>query len=177
VATHTTIADGLWSAGTTWDANGVPADGGVVVVNHNVTFDVSHSAWATGCDSITIASGKVLSFATAARTHLKVKSATDISGAGTLQIGTSGSPITHLGDGTPYTATVEFLGQGHVTALFEAYGEERLGQDVLAAQANSGQPAVTLTTGGANAWKAGDVVRLTREVGGCELGRDDGPVV
>jgi len=167
VATHTTIADGLWSASGTWDANGVPADGGAVVVNHNVTFDVSHAAWSTGCAGVAIASGKTLSFATASRTHLKVKSATDISGAGTLQIGTSGSPITHLGDGTPYTATVEFLGQGHITALFSAYGEERLGQDTLAAQANSGQPAVVLTTGGANAWKAGDVVRLSRDSAGA----------
>lgn len=166
MATITSVGDGNWSTAGTWDA-GVPADGDAVVINHNVVFDVDQSAWSTGLAGVAIASGKVLSFATASRTHMKVKAATDISGAGTLRLGTSGAPIQHLGDGNPYTATVEFLGQGHITALFEAYGEGRLGQDTLAAQANSGQPAVTLTTGGANAWKAGDVVRLTREAAGA----------
>ena len=96
MATITSAGTGAWSAGSTWVGGSAPADNDAVVIasGHTVTFDVDTSAWANGIAGITVTG--TLSVSTTTSSYMKMKASTTISGAGTFNIGTSGTPIPFL---------------------------------------------------------------------------------
>ena len=95
MATVTSTKSGDWSDATVWTGGtGVPADNDTVVIasGHIVTFNVDNSAFTNGIAGITVTG--TLNFSSTTGTYgLKIKAATSINGAGTVNIGTSGSPI------------------------------------------------------------------------------------
>jgi len=167
VATHTTIADGLWSAAETWDANGVPVNDGVVVVNHDVTFNVDQSGFAAGMNGCSIASGKTVSFASDGTVcYLKMKTATNLSGAGSLVVGTQADPIPAPITSTPAVATISLAGGGEITlsGTVSMYGEVRDGRDQTAQSQASGDSTITLVTG--FTLREGDVIAISAQTAG-----------
>lgn len=93
MATITSASSGNWSSGSVWVGGVAPADNDAVVIasGHSVVFNVDTSAWANGISGITITG--TLSVSTTTSSYMKMKAATTISGAGTFNVGTSGTPI------------------------------------------------------------------------------------
>lgn len=84
----------LWSNAANWDGGvAVPADNDSVTIPANQTciFDVDTSGFANGIAGITVTG--TLSVSTTTSSYMNMKAATAISGAGTFNVGTSGSPI------------------------------------------------------------------------------------
>jgi len=84
----------LWSNVANWDGGiAVPANGDSVTIPTGQTciFDYDTSGYADGIAGITITG--TLSVSTTTTSYLKMKAATTISGAGTFNVGTSGTPI------------------------------------------------------------------------------------
>lgn len=95
MAVITSNASGLWSAGATWVGGVPPANGDsfVIASGHTVEFDVDQSAMATGMVGGTITGALTLT-TTPGTYYLKMSgtSGHNITGAGTFNIGSSGSP-------------------------------------------------------------------------------------
>ena len=93
MATITSAGSGDWGTGATWVGGVAPADNDAVVIasGHSVVYNVDTSAWANGIAGITVTG--TLSVSTTTSSYMKMKAATTISGAGTFNIGTSGTPI------------------------------------------------------------------------------------
>ena len=93
MATITSAGSGNWGTGATWVGGVAPADNDAVVIasGHTVVFNVDTSAWANGINGITVTG--TLSVSTTTSSYMKMKAATTISGAGTFNVGTSGTPI------------------------------------------------------------------------------------
>ena len=93
MATITSAGSGNWGTGATWVGGVAPADNDAVVIasGHSVVFNVDTSGWANGIAGITITG--TLSVSTTTSSYMKLKAATTISGAGTFNVGTSGTPI------------------------------------------------------------------------------------
>lgn len=166
--TYTSVKDGNWGSADTWDLAAVPADGDAVVVNHNVVFNVDQSAWSVGVNGLGITYGNTLSFAfDGTVTHLKMKSAKNISGAGNLTVGTEANPIPAPSTSTPAVATIALSGGGEitVTGTVTMYGEIRDGRDTTAQSQVSGDSTIVLTTG--FTLRAGDVVAISRQLEGA----------
>ena len=95
MATITSAASGLWSAGATWVGGSAPADNDTVIIaaGHSVIFDVDMSGWANGIAGLTITShattpGMLVAKHDAAGTyHLKMKAATNIVGTNAAVFG------------------------------------------------------------------------------------------
>ena len=87
MALRTSVGSGAWSAAGTWDT-GVPVDGDtfLIAAGHTVTFDVDQSAMPNGMGA-SVVTGTLLASTTAGAYVLKMKG--DITGAGTIQAGTS----------------------------------------------------------------------------------------
>lgn len=89
MATITSAADGLWSAGTTWVGGAVPIDGDTVIIapGHNVVFDVDMSTFPNGIAGLTISGSSTLpailrcKHDVGGNYYLKLKSDTYINGA------------------------------------------------------------------------------------------------
>lgn len=92
MATRTSVGTGAWGTAGTWDT-GIPADGDDVVIaaGHTVTFNVDQSAFTTGI-GLTI-TGTLTHTTTTGTYCLFAKTGASITGAGTWNIGTSGTPI------------------------------------------------------------------------------------
>jgi hypothetical protein len=102
--TTSSIADGLWTDGGTWN-NGVPADGDTVNIGHLVTYNADMSAYTTGA-IININSGGTLKASESAGTYyLKLGGLLSVNSGGILQAGTSTS--------TPYPANCTFIIDGN----------------------------------------------------------------
>ena len=89
MATRTSVGSGLWSAAGTWDT-GVPVNTDTVIIasGHDVEFDVDQSGFAAGI-TLTI-TGTLHASTTAGAYTLKLQA--NMTGAGTLRAGTSGTP-------------------------------------------------------------------------------------
>jgi hypothetical protein len=100
MATRTSAATGLFSAGTTWVGGVAPVDTDAFVIadTHIVTFDMDQSAWA-GCAASTINAGGTLIASTTAGAYV-LKMNADLTNNGTIQAGTSIA--------VPYPATCTF---------------------------------------------------------------------
>lgn len=90
MATITSAASGLWSATGTWVGGVVPvnADSVIIAISHDVEFDVDQSGFAAGI-TLTI-TGTLHASTTAGAYVLKLQA--NMTGAGTLRAGTSGTP-------------------------------------------------------------------------------------
>jgi hypothetical protein len=55
-ATKTTVANGNWSTGSTWNGGTVPNTGDNITINHNVALDIIDSTISAG--TLTINAGK-----------------------------------------------------------------------------------------------------------------------
>jgi hypothetical protein len=160
MATITSVGTGAWSASGTWDS-GVPADGDDVVIaaGHTVTFDVDQSAFSTGV-KVTITG--TLTHTTATGTYcLFAKTGASIVGAGTWNIGTSGTPIPFASKHTITGAagwyvdgvsglTMTVYGAEPTYTYIKLSGDEAAGQTVLSVD--------TDVTG--DIWAAGDIIRI-----------------
>jgi hypothetical protein len=93
MATITSAGSGDWGTGATWVGGVAPADNDAVVIasGHSVVFNVDTSGFANGIAGLTITG--TLSVSSTTTSYLKMKAATFINGAGTFNIGTSGTPI------------------------------------------------------------------------------------
>ena len=170
MATKTSVGSGLWSAAGTWDA-GVPADGDDVVIasGHTVTFDVDQSAFVTGV-KITITG--TLTHTTASGSYcLFLKTGASIVGAGTWNIGTSGTPIPfaskHLITGASGwiidgndNLTINVCGAEPSIKVIRLSGAEAAGQTVLSVD--------TDVTG--DIWAVGDEIGIAEyQAGNAEV--------
>lgn len=108
MATKTSVQNGNWSNINTWGGS-IPADGDIVNVNHDITFDADQSSMTNGVSTITIATDKSLTIKIDSTTYLKWS--TSINGPGTLQVGTALNPIQRPSEGvsTP-RATLHYTG-------------------------------------------------------------------
>lgn len=93
MATITSAGSGDWSSGATWVGGSVPVDNDTVVIasGHVVVFDVDTSGFANGIAGLTITG--TLNVSATTSSYLKMKASAYIGGAGTFNVGTSGTPI------------------------------------------------------------------------------------
>ena len=162
MATITSAATGLWSAGATWVGGVAPADNDAVVIatGHVVTFDADTSGFANGIAGITI-TGTLKLYRTAGTYHLKIKAATTITGAGTFDCGTLADPI-------PFAAKHTITGgngwyiTGTAGLTMTVYAAEPAIKRVALSGAESAGATVlevgTDVTG--DIWAVGDTVRI-----------------
>ncbi len=110
MALRTSVGSGLWSSPATWNT-GVPADGDsfTIATGHVVTFDVDQSGMTTGMTAGTI--NGTLAFKHDGNTYFKWggSGTANVSGTGTLTIGTAANPIQRA-----YSATIEAASTGGV---------------------------------------------------------------
>ena len=102
MATYTSAATGLWSAGSTWVGGVKPPSGAghkiVVAAVHTVTFDEASGTYGDDTSSATASSNAivvngVLKFSSSVSTSLTCRGTLAIAGGGSLIIGTTASPI------------------------------------------------------------------------------------
>lgn len=160
MATRTSVGSGAWGTAGTWDT-GVPIDGDDVVIasGHTVTFNVDQSAFTTGI-GLTIM-GTLTHTTTTGVYCLFAKTGASIVGAGTWNIGTSGTPIPFAAKHT-ITGAAGWYVDGNAGLTMTVYGaepsikyvklsgDEAIGQTVLSVDTN-----VT-----ADIWAAGDSVYI-----------------
>jgi hypothetical protein len=160
MATITSVGSGNWGTAGTWDT-GIPADGDDVVIasGHTVTFNADQSAFTTGV-KITITG--TLTHTTASGNYcLFAKTGASIVGAGTWNIGTSGTPIPFASKHTVTGAagwyvdgvaglTMTVYGTEPTYTYIKLSGDEAIGQTELSVD--------TDVTG--DIWAAGDIVRI-----------------
>lgn len=160
MATVTSAASGDWSAAGTWDT-GVPVDGDTVIIGsgHTVVFDVDTSGFANGIAGMTITG--TLTVSTTTSSYLKMKAATTISGAGTFNVGTSGTPI-------PFAVKFTLTGgsgwyvQGSGGLTMTVYGEEPIYTYAkLSGAESAGATRLEVDTDlTGDIWAVGDSVRI-----------------
>jgi len=161
MATITSTATGDWGTGGTWVGGVVPANNDTVVIaaGHVVTFNVDQSGFADGIAGITVTG--TLTISTTTSSYMKIKAATTIAGAGTLNVGTSASPIPFAVKHTITGGAAWFIqGSGGLTMTVYAAepatktillsGNEALGQTELSVDTN-------ITS---DIWADGDSVRI-----------------
>ena len=158
----TSAQSGNWSSGSTWVGGAVPSDGDSVTIaaGHTVVFDVDQSGWATGLAGLAI--NGTLTFATDGTvTYLKM--AGNITGSGSLYVGTTANPIPAPSGSTPEVATIEFNGSYKITgslAALELRGEKRAPSHAIASKPDN--YTVVLAGSGRLEWlRAGDVVGIS----------------
>lgn len=164
MATRTSVGTGAWSAAGTWDT-GVPADTDDVVIaaGHTVTFDVDQSSFTTGI-KVTI-TGTLNHTTTAGVYCLFLKTGAAVLGAGTWNIGTSGTPI-------PFAAKHTITG----AAGWQISGTNGLTMTVYGAEPSikyvrlSGAEAIGQTELGVDTnvtgdiWAVGDSIAINNEI-------------
>lgn len=160
MATITSVGSGAWGTAGTWDA-GVPVDGDDVVIasGHTVTFNVDQSAFTTGV-KVTITG--TLTHTTAAGNYcLFAKTGASIVGAGTWNIGTSGTPIPFASKHT-ITGAAGWYVDGNAGLTMTVFGAEPSIKYVkLSANAAIGQTELSVDTDvTSDIWAAGDIVRI-----------------
>jgi len=167
MATITSVGSGAWSSTDTWDS-GVPVDGDDVVIasGHTVTFNVDQSAFTTGV-KVTITG--TLTHTTAAGNYcLFAKTGASIVGAGTWNIGTSGTPIPFAAKHT-ITGAAGWYVDGVAGLTMTVYGAEpSINYVKLSANEAAGQTELSVdtdVTGETNYWKAGDKIAISKAVG------------
>jgi hypothetical protein len=160
MATRTSVGSGNWGTAGTWDT-GIPADGDDVVVasGHTVTFDVDQSAFTTGV-KVTITG--TLTHTTATGTYcLFAKTGASIVGAGTWNIGTSGTPIPFAAKHT-ITGAAGWYVDGNAGLTMTVYGAEPSIKYVkLSGDEAIGQTELSVDTDvTGDIWAAGDSVYI-----------------
>jgi hypothetical protein len=167
MATITSVGSGNWATAGTWDA-GVPADGDDVVIasGHTVTFNADQSAFTTGV-KITITG--TLTHTTASGNYcLFAKTGASIVGAGTWNIGTSGTPIPFAAKHT-ITGAAGWYVDGNAGLTMTVYGAEPSIKYVkLSGDEAIGQTELSVDTDvTGDIWAVGDkVFILSSHVGG-----------
>lgn len=164
MATRTSVKSGLWSAADTWDS-GVPVDGDDVVIasGHTVTFNVNQSAFVTGV-KITITG--TLTHTTNSGTYvMMIKTGDSITGTGTWNIGTSGSPIPYNSKHT-ITGIAGFRIIGTSGLTINVYGAKPTTRyATLTATAAAGTKVLTVDADvSADLWTSGDIVAVGRYI-------------
>lgn len=165
MATVTSIATGLASAGATWDAGSSPVEGDKVVIaaGHVVTLD---SAYVWGDDSTTaITVNGTLKASRTASSSLTAKGNVIINSGGYLDYGADGDAIPSGVDAfliLNYSAALAACKYGLETAganpKMTMWGKPRKRNAKLTAEAASGQPDVTVDD--VTGWAAGDTIVL-----------------
>lgn len=160
MATITSVGTGAWSASGTWDS-GVPADGDDVVIasGHTVTFDVDQSAFTTGV-KVTI-TGTLTHATTTGTYRLFAKTGASIVGAGTWNIGTSGTPIPFSVKHT-ITGAAGWYVDGVAGLTMTVYGAEPSIKYVkLSGDEAIGQTELSVDTDvTGDIWADGDTIRI-----------------
>lgn len=160
MATITSVGTGAWSAAGTWDS-GVPVDGDDVVIasGHTVTFDVDQSAFTTGV-KVTI-TGTLTHTTTTGTYCLFAKTGASIVGAGTWNIGTSGTPIPFAAKHT-ITGAAGWYVDGNDGLTMTVYGAEPSIKYVkLSGDEAIGQTELSVDTDvTGDIWADGDIVRI-----------------
>jgi len=160
MATRTSVGTGAWSAAGTWDT-GVPLDGddAVIASGTTVTFDVDQTAFTTGV-GITI-TGTLTHTTTTGTYLLKAKTGASIVGAGTWNIGTSGTPIPFAAKHT-ITGAAGWYVDGNAGLTMTVYGAEPTYTYVkLSADEAIGQTELSVDTDvTGDIWAAGDIIRI-----------------
>ena len=160
MATRTSVGSGNWGTAGTWDT-GIPADGDDVVIasGHTVTFNVDQSAFTTGV-GITITG--TLNHTTTTGTYLlKAKTGASIVGAGTWNIGTSGTPIPFAAKHT-ITGAAGWYVDGNAGLTMTVYGAEPSIKYVkLSGDEAIGQTELSVDTDvTGDIWAVGDIIRI-----------------
>lgn len=160
MATITSAQTGAWSDTATWTGGNVPVDNDTVVIatGHTVTFGVDTSGFANGIAGLTITG--TLTVSTTTSSYLKMKAATTISGAGTFNVGTSGTPI-------PFAVKFTLMGgsgwyvQGSGGLTMTVYGAEPTYTYAKLSGAESGATRLEIDTDlTGDIWAVGDSVRI-----------------
>lgn len=167
MAAITTTGSGNWSstvADTPWPSGTVPGDGDTVTIanGHTVTLDQNLTIGAdTTTAAIAIASGGKLQYLAAAAAAYTLTSKGDISVTGTLEFGTTGSPI-----GATRGVTIIFDSATAVDGEFgllanngstvTIQGDSKTVADTLAADAAANATSLTTTT--STGWKDNDEI-------------------
>ena len=160
MATITSVSSGNWSASGTWDVH-IPVDGDDVVIasGHTVVFDVDQSTFTTGV-KVTITG--TLTHTTAAGTYcLFAKTGASIVGAGTWNIGTSGTPIPFAAKHT-ITGAAGWYVDGVAGLTMTVYGAEpSINYVKLSANEAAGQTELSVDTDvTGDIWADGDIIRI-----------------
>jgi hypothetical protein len=161
MAVITSAGTGAWNTGATWVGGSKPADGDSVVIaaEHTVTFDANLAGDGIDLAGMTI-TGTLTATTTAGAYNLKCSG--DIGGAGTFNIGSSGTPYP-----STCTFTIDFDGtaKGFVGTnglVLNFYCTQPTNKYVkLSAPEAIGQTELSVDTNlTADIWKAGDTVYI-----------------
>lgn len=169
MASFTSTQTGNWNDGATWGntspgAKGVDypgaGDSATIANTHVVTYDAGAST--DEFASLNIQSGGTLTFPTNADSTLELAAGNNLNIYGTLQIGTSGSPI-----GGNYTA--QLLSKGNITVqndgTMDVYGDSTFRstrKSNLVTNWSSGQ-TFTLEGDVTGDWQVGDTIWMHRK--------------
>jgi len=173
VASYTSSGSGNWSSASTWGGAGVPTDGDSVTIGsgHVVTYDANIVG--TGLAALTISGELTWSTDGTART-LKMASNANITGAGTLTVGTDAAPIPAPSTSTPEVATITFQGTGFINmsgGTVRMRGEQRDGRDATTSNRLSTDDYIDVADASGWSPRAGDAIVLGRASAGtnCTL--------
>ena len=172
MASYTSSGSGNWSSASTWGGAGVPTDGDSVTIGsgHVVTYDANIVG--TGLAALTITGELTWSTDGTART-LTMASNANITGAGTLTVGTDAAPIPAPSTSTPEVASIVFQGTGCIamTGTIRMRGEQRDGRDAATSDRLSTDNYIDVANASGWSPRAGDVIVLGRASAGtnCTL--------
>jgi hypothetical protein len=179
MATYTSAAAGLWSAGATWVGGVKPPSGAghKIVLAHIVTFDEAAGTYGDDTSSTTVASNGIstsgsggLKFSRAVSTALTCRGTLAIGPGGSLDMGTVADPIPSgitatllLNDSATLAIGKHGLyaiGTGG-TVTVNMQGVARTRATTLSASASAG--ATSIQVAAASNWAVGDTVELASD--------------
>ena len=120
MATRTSSQSGNWDQTSTWNGEDVPVNGDTVVISegHSVVFNVDQSGFSNGLASLVI--NGTLTFKHDITTYLKMNG--NITGTGSLYVGTEENPIQRPSVGSENRCTLMFNSTARITDQLSVEG-------------------------------------------------------
>ena len=178
MATYTSTATGLWSAGATWGGGVKPPSGAghkiVIAVGHVVEFDEAAGTYGDDTSSTTAANNAIvvygtLKFSRSTSTQLTCRGTLFVASGGTLDAGTTADPIPSgvtctilLNDSATLSAGKHALASYLQTgATVTSFGVVRTRNTRLTSATGAG--ATSITVDDSTNWAVGDVLVIASD--------------
>lgn len=178
MATYTSAATGLWSAGATWVGGVKPPSGAghkpVVAAGHTVTYDEAAGTYGDDTSSTTAANNGIvvngtLKFSRSVSTQLTCRGTLFVATGGTLDAGSTADPIPSgvtctivLNDSSAMAVGKHVMtSQGQTGVTWRINGKPRTRNTALTSAISAG--ATSITVDASVGWEVGDQIVIASE--------------
>ena len=178
MATYTSTATGLWSAGATWGGGVKPPSGAghkiVIAAGHTVTYDEADGTYGDNTSSATAANNAIvvygtLKFSRSTSTILRCAGTLFRASGGTVDAGTTADPIPsgvttdiYLNHGSTTVGQHAMTSHLQSSGTWALVGVARTRNTTLTASATAGA-GVAVTVAAADNWAIGDTVVIASD--------------